>query len=82
MELTKRSLKVYEEILDDPAESRKLKKETADTVALDLAGMRAPTKIDSRSMHMSLSVDELNELKRRGFEAAEAAGKIIDIEGK
>jgi transposase len=89
MELTKKSLDVYEEILSantkignenfNPEVTLKMKKETADTVALDMAGMRAPTKIDSRSLHMSLGTDEIEELKNRGIAAAKAAGKVIDV---
>lgn len=90
MELTKKSLDVYERILkaDSNPESEnfdsevtlKFQKETADTVALELSGLKAPTRIDSRSMHMSLGPDELAEFKRRGIEAAMAAGKVIDVE--
>jgi predicted transcriptional regulator len=82
MELTWKSLKVYEEILDSEVESTKLKKETADTVALELAGMRAPTKIQSMTAHAVLTPDELNEFKKRGFEAARRAGKLIEVEGE
>ena len=60
--------------------SYKLKKETADTVVLDLAGHRAPTKIDTRSMHFTASLEEIEEFKRRGIAAARAAGMIVDIE--
>ena len=80
MELTWKSLKVYEEILDSEVESTKLKKETADTVALELAGMRAPTKIQSMTAHTVLTPEELDEFKKRGFEAAKEAGKLIEVE--
>lgn len=80
MALTRKSLEVYDRILSDEAESTKLKKDTADTITLDLAGMRAPTRIDTRSMHMNLTKDEIEEFKRRGVEAARAAGKLVEVD--
>ena len=82
MELTRKSLKTYHEILDSETESLKLKKDAADTVVLELSGMRVPTRIDSRSMSFSLSAEEISEFKRRGVEAARAAGKIVEVEGE
>lgn len=82
MELTRKSLKTYHEILDNPSEGSKLKKETADTVVLELSGIRVPTRIDSRSVNFSLSSEEIAEFKRRGIEAAKAAGKLVEIEGE
>jgi len=82
LELTRKSLKTYHEILDDEMEGRKLKKETADTVVLELSGLRVPTRIDSRSMSFSLSPEEITAFKQRGMEAAKAAGKIVEVEGE
>ena len=81
-ELTKKALTIYNDIFDAPTDqvSYKLKKETADTVVLDMAGHRAPTKIDTRSMHFTASLEEIEEFKRRGIAAARAAGMIVDIE--
>ena len=82
MELTWKSLEVYESILDNESESNRLRKEVADTVTLELAGMRAPTKIQSMSAHAVLTSDELIEFKKRGVEAARNAGRLIEIEGE
>lgn len=82
MELTWKALEKYEEILDNENAGLKLQKDVADTVTLELAGMRAPTKIQSMSAHAVLTADELDEFKKRGFEAAKNAGKLIEIEGK
>jgi hypothetical protein len=41
--------------------------------------MRAPTKIDSRTVSFTASFDEIEEFKRRGIEAARAAGMIVDL---
>ena len=40
-----------------------MQKDTADTVMLELSGMRTPTKIDKRSLNMSLTSDEIEEFK-------------------
>lgn len=80
MELTWKALEVYEEILNDPVESTKLRKETADTVSLDLAGLRTPTKIQTMNAHTTLTPEELEDFKKRGFEAAKASGKLVEVE--
>ena len=77
--LTQKALKVYHEIFDDEGEGRKLKKETADTIFLDVAGHRAPTKIQSASVHAVATIEEIEGFKRRGIEAAKASGKLIDL---
>ena len=82
MELTKKSLRTYHEILDSESEGLKLKKDTADTVVLELSGMRVPTRIDSRSMNFSLTAEEISEFKKRGAAAAKAAGKLVEVEGE
>ena len=82
MELTWKALEVYEEIMEDETESRKLKKDVADTVTLELAGMRAPTKIQSMSTSTVLTPEELADFKSRGFEAAKRSGKIIEVESE
>ena len=79
MELTWKSLEIYEKILEDETEGNRLKKDVADTITLELAGMRAPTKIQSMSAHAVLTADELAEFKKRGFEAARNAGKLIEV---
>jgi len=80
MELTRKSLKVYKKILEDESVyGAKMQKDTADTVTLELSGLRAPTRIDTRSMHMSVTSAEIDEFKRRGIAAARASGKIVDI---
>ena len=84
MELTRKSLKVYHEIFDEPRESgivsMGMRKATADTVALELSGLRAPTQINTQSVHAHLTIDEIEDLKRRGIAAARANGKIVELE--
>lgn len=78
-ELTWKSLEKYEEILESENAGLKLQKEVADTVILDLAGMRAPTKIQSMSAHAVLTAEELAEFKERGINAARASGRLIEV---
>ena len=80
--LTKKSLETYKKILENESENVKLQKETADTVVLELSGLRIPTRIDSRSMSVSLTSEEIAEFKKRGVKAARAAGKLIEVEGE
>jgi len=80
MELTRKSLSIYRQILDNESEGTKLRKETADTIVLELSGIRVPTKIDSRSVNMTLSAEEIAEFKRRGYEAARASGRLVETD--
>jgi len=77
--LTMKAIKTYDEIFDNPSAALKLKKETADTVLLDIKGLRAPTKIDSRSMTVHATHKEIEEWKRRGIEAAKNAGLLVEL---
>jgi len=78
-ELAEKAMKVYEEIFDSDTVSYTLKKSAADTITMDLGGHRSPTKIDTRSTHLTASLEELEEFKRLGHKAAEESGLIIDI---
>lgn len=80
--LTNKALNVYHEIFDDASGEVSLrdKKDTADTIVLELSGLRAPTRIQSQSVHTVLSSAELDEFKRRGVQAARDSGMIVDIE--
>lgn len=87
--LRDQALKVYQEVLEgqdengNPVEctpSQRL--HVADVVTLELAGMKAPTKIQSSSVSTILSGEELLEIKRRALAEAKSSGLIIDIEAK
>ena len=86
MDLTRISLDVYREALNEPNETGRVsistKLKVADTVTLELSGLRAPTRIDSRSVHYTATVEEIESFKRRGIDAARANGKIVDIEAE
>jgi predicted transcriptional regulator len=80
--LTNKALNVYHEIFDNESGQATLKdqKAAADTVVLELSGLRAPTRIQSQSMHLQISKEELEEFKKRGIEAARASGMVVDVE--
>lgn len=77
--LTKKALVVYHEIFDDKTESAGLKKKTADTVTLELSGLRVPTRIQSQSFNTVATLEEIEEFKKRGIAAARESGMIIDL---
>jgi predicted transcriptional regulator len=77
--LAKKALDVYEDIFDNDTVSYKLKKDAADTVLMDLGGHRAPTKIDTRSLHMTATAEEIEEFKKRGVAAARETGMLVEL---
>jgi len=80
--LTNKALKIYHEIIDDESGESTLKdkKTVADTVMLELSGLRAPTKIQSATMNYNLSKEDIEEFKRRAVQAARESGMIVDVE--
>lgn len=82
--LTNKALKVYHEIFDDESGECGLKDKVkvADTVLLELSGLRAPTRIQSQHISTTLTPEELEEFKERGIRAAREAGMIVDITPK
>jgi len=78
--LTIKALDTYHQLFDSPNIDPKMKKETADTITLDIAGMRAPTKVDTRTLHAHVTVEEIAEFKRRGIEAARESGMLVTVE--
>lgn len=80
--LTSRALDIYHQIFDDESGEATLKdkKAVADTVVLELSGLRAPTKIQSQHVNMTLTKDELEAFKKRGQSAMREIGVVIDAE--
>ena len=80
--LTNKALNVYHEIFDNESGQATLKdqKAVADTVVLELSGLRAPTKIQSLSVHTTLTRDEIEAFKERGVKAAKVSAPIIDVD--
>jgi predicted transcriptional regulator len=83
-ELAEKALKVYEDIFDNRTQdvSMSLRKETADTVLMDLGGHRAPTKIDNRHLGIHASLEEIEEFKQRGLKAARESGILIEVKNE
>jgi len=79
--LTAKAIETYHEIFDneDGQATLKDRKDVADTVLLELSGLRAPTKIQSSSVTTILTAEEIENFKRRGLKAAKEAGEVIDI---
>jgi len=82
--LTDKALATYHEIFDDESGEIGLrdKMKVADTVLLELSGLRVPTKIYSQATSLSLTAEELTEFKRRGILAAKEAGMVIEVEAE
>lgn len=80
--LTAKALDTYHKIFDDKSGELNLKdKGTFATSFLnEMSGLRAPTRIQSQSVHTTLTIEELEEFKRRGIEAARASGLTVDVE--
>jgi len=78
--LTDKALSIYSKILEDESGECTLedKKKCADTVAFELGGLRAPTKIQSQSISAVLTREELEAFKQRGIKAARESGLVID----
>jgi len=74
--LLPKALKVYEQLLDDEKASAALRKETADTIVLDIAGHRSPAKISGQIAHAHVTLQEIEEIKKRG---RAALSDVIDI---
>ena len=77
-ELLPKAIDTYEKILDGDPTVTKMMKETADTISMDIAGYRAPTKTQTANLYMS--PDELVKFKQRGIAAARSAGMIVEAE--
>jgi len=82
--LTNKALATYHEIFDDESGECNLndKKKVADTVLLELSGLRAPTRIQTSSAHYTLSKEDLDAFKARAMKTAREAGIIIDVKPK
>jgi len=82
--LTDKALNVYHDIFDNESGQATIKdqKSVADTVVLELSGLRVPTKVQSHSVHTNLTKDEIEAFKMRGNQAAQNTGIVIDIESE
>ena len=81
--LTAKAIQTYHEIFDNESGEATLRdrKDVADTVLLELSGLRAPTKIHTSSVSTILTAEEIESFKSRGLKAARETG-FIDITEK
>lgn len=80
--LSAKALKVYEQIFDTPSGDLELKKKTADTILMEIGGHRAPTKIQSQSLHFHATNKEIEDFKSRGLQAARDSGMLVELNPK
>lgn len=80
--LTNRALDTYMEIFEDESGECNLKdkKAVADTVVLELSGLRVANKVHATSVNATLTVEELERFKSRGVAAIENSGVVLEIE--
>lgn len=78
--LTNKALSVYHQIFDDESGECGLKDKmkAADTVVVELSGLRVPTRI--QSINTTLTIEDLEAIKKRGMLAAKEAGLVITVE--
>lgn len=81
-DLTDKALDTYNKIFDDESGELGLKDKGhfATSFLNEMSGLRAPTRIQSQSVHTTLTAEELEEFKMRGIKAARASGLIVDVE--
>jgi predicted transcriptional regulator len=79
--LTNKALQVYHEIFDNESGEASIKdrKDAADTVVLELSGLRQATKIQSHHVSTVLTAEELQAFRERGRKAAEQSGMAIEV---
>lgn len=77
--LTNKALQIYHQILDDESGECTLKdkKAAADTVVLELSGLRVPTRVQSHNINQQLTKEEIEDFKNRGIEAARESGILV-----
>lgn len=76
-DMVPKCLDVYEKILTTEGIDLKLQKATADTIVKDLAGRAAPKQIEAKHIHAHMTPEAIESMKRRGMEAAAAAGVLV-----
>ena len=79
MDLTEKALNFYTQVLDSPANDP-MKLKVADTVMLELSGLRVPTKTQSNNLNLHATMEDINNFKRRGLEAARLRGDVVDVD--
>lgn len=78
--LTDKALATYHEIFDNESGEASLRdrKAVADTVVLELSGLRVPTKVQSHVVSTVLTKEELESFKERGRKSIQENSGAID----
>jgi len=81
--LTNKAIETYHEIFDNENGEASLKdrKDVADTVLLELSGLRAPTRVQTSSVSTVLTAEEIERFNNRGRVAAKESGfeDVVDM---
>lgn len=77
-EIAPKAIKVVEEILESENVPTAVKLKAAQDV-LDRAGMGAVKRVDVASSSVSISLSDIEEMKRTAMERAKANGLLIDV---
>jgi predicted transcriptional regulator len=87
--LRDKALKVYQKLFDGVDENGNTVESTigqqlaaANTVVLELAQKKAPTKIQATSTHPVLTGEELMAIKDRAIKEAKNCGMVIEVEAE
>jgi hypothetical protein len=77
--LADKALDIYHEILDNESGEATLRdrKDVADTIILELSGMRVPTK--SLNAAVTISANDMADFKARGIAAMRESGILVDV---
>lgn len=79
--ITNKALDTYNDLFESTNDlSTKDKGNFALEFLKEISGHRAPTKVQSHSVHTSLTSEELEAFKQRGMKAARESGLVIDVE--
>lgn len=79
--LTDRAIEVYNQALENETGEATLSQRigVADTILLELSGLRCPTKIQSHHVSTILTPEEIEGFKTRGLKAAKELDEAVDV---
>lgn len=78
-QLIEEGMEVYHETMVNRGLDPEIRLRAADTVCMDIGGMRAPVKTETKNLTAHATLEEIEEFKRRGIAAAKESGQLIDI---
>ena len=77
--LTNKAIDTYNKIFDNELGdfSNEQQRKTADNVMLELSGLKAPTRIDTRGVLTVATLEEIEEFKKRGMQAVNDSKMVV-----